>query len=88
MGSPLTSSSLDMLLKRLEELKPGDKTGQTAILEQSIRNGWKDVYALDTRKPKANKFQNFEQRQTDYDALVLEKVKERLNQSTALCEEA
>ena len=77
-GNPLTSFGLDMLLKRLEELKPGDRDGQTAILEQSIRNGWKDVYALDMGKLKDNQFQGFERRKTDYNALALEQVRARL----------
>ena len=47
IGSPLTCSALDMLLKRLEELAPGNDADKVAILEQSIRNGWKDIYALD-----------------------------------------
>lgn len=34
-----------------------------------------------------NRFHNFEQRKTDYDALVMEQVRARLNQPAALCEE-
>lgn len=36
------------------------------------------VIPQDVKKPKPNQFHNFEQRDTDYDAMVLERVKERL----------
>ena len=35
-----------------------------------------------------DRFQNFEQRKTDYDALALLQVRARLSQPAALCEEA
>ena len=83
LGKPMTPSGLEMLFKRLEQLAPGDKESQTAIMEQTIRNGWKDVYPLKRNgerreKEKTNRFHNFEQRNTDYNAIVLEKLNERL----------
>lgn len=86
IGSPLTGSGLDMLLKRLEELAPGNEPDKTAILEQSVRNGWKDVYGLGEEKSKpaqpqvSNHFHNFEQDKVNYDALVTEKVRKRMAQ--------
>lgn len=87
IGSPLTGSGLDMLLKHLEELAPGNGPDKTAILEQSIRNGWKDVYGLGEEKSKPaqsqapNRFHNFEQQdKASYDKLVMEKVRARMAQ--------
>ena len=83
-GKIMTGPGIEMLFKRLEQLAPGNAEEKTAILEQSIRNGWKDVYPLQkdpvNRKnteahAKPNRFHNFEQRDTDYDAMVLEQVK-------------
>lgn len=85
LGKPMTPSSLDMLFKRLEKLAPGDKETQTAIMERTIRKRWLDVYPLSDDddkpvKPKPNAFHNFEQRDTDYNALVLERLNERLQE--------
>lgn len=77
MGSPLNAQGTDALLKRLAELAPGDTSGQAAILEQSIRNGWKDIYPLSMDKAMGCPY-NFEQSGTDYDALVLERVRARM----------
>lgn len=84
MGNPLTGPGLDMLLKRLEELAPGNEPDKAAILEQSVRNGWKDVYVLgrDKRKsdpvPNHNRFHNLDPSGTDYDALMMERVQARM----------
>ncbi len=86
IGSPLTSPGLDMLLKRLEELAQENEPDKAAILEQSIRNGWKDVYGLGQTKSKSiqsqapNSFHNFEQSKVDYDALVIERIREKMAQ--------
>lgn len=86
-GRLVTAPGLEMLFKRLEELAPGNAAEKTAILEQSIRNGWKDVWPLqkDTKGPKGkgasrkpNRFHNFDQGQTDYDAIMAQRLKERL----------
>jgi hypothetical protein len=82
LGKPMTPSGLEMLFKRLEQLAPGDAKAKTEIMEQTIRNGWKDVYPLkrddEERREKPNRFHNFEQRNTDYNAIVLERLNERL----------
>lgn len=82
LGKPMTPSGLEMLFKRLEQLAPGDAKAKTEIMEQTIRNGWKDVYPLkrdgEGRREKPNRFHNFEQRDTDYNAIVLERLNERL----------
>ncbi len=86
-GKMMTGPGLELLFKRLEQLAPGNKAQQTEILEQSIRNGWKDIYPLHRKEPKQNqpgkkenpnRFHNFEQRETSYDAVMLERLKERL----------
>ena len=82
LGKPLTEAALDALLKRLEQLAPGNFEGQRAVLDQAIRKRWKDVYPLDKRDKgrdgRTNQFHNFDQRDTDYDAVVMERLKERL----------
>lgn len=90
IGRPLTTAALDMLLKRLEELAPEKDTDKVAVLEQSIRNGWKDIYALDKSSMDSssasfhsskNRFHNFDQAETDYDALMIKKVRARMAES-------
>lgn len=87
LGKPLTGASMEMLFKRLEELAPGDTAAKTAILEQTIRKRWKDIYPLEgdggrqkekAPKGKPNRFHNFDQGSTDYDALALQKLRERM----------
>ncbi len=84
VGKPMTPAGLELLFKHLEQLAPGDSEAKTAIMEQTIRNGWKDVYPLKRtgegrrEKEKPNRFHNFEQRDTDYNAIVLERLNERL----------
>ncbi len=88
LGKPLTSASLEMLFKRLEELAPGDTAKKTAILDQSIRKRWKDVYPLQDDEPEkertgrqkggsANRFKNFEERTNDYESAVYEQIRKR-----------
>lgn len=86
-GKMMTGPGLELLFERLEQLAPGNKAQQTEILKQSTRNRWKDVYPLHRDEAKENqqrkndnpnRFHNFEQRDTDYDALALERLKERL----------
>lgn len=86
MGTPVTGSAVDLLLERLENLCPGNYAAWISILEQSVRNGWKDVYPLKDGQPepeqKPNRFHNFEQRDTDYNAMVVDRVRERLGVET------
>lgn len=44
--APLTERALDLALKKLEELAPGDTPTKVAIINQSIMNGWKGLFAL------------------------------------------
>lgn len=79
--APMTANAIDLMLKSLEELAPGDDTTKMKILNQSIMNGWKGVFALKDKKKdiqsgqSKNQFHNFDQRNTDYDALMLKQVK-------------
>ena len=86
-GKMMTGAGLELLFKRLEQLAPGNTAEKIAILEQSIRKNWKDIYPLQKDNPKKNdqetketpnRFHNFEQRNTDYDAMVLDRLKQRL----------
>ena len=45
------------------------------------RDGKRGAKPGDVVKPSKNQFHNFEQRDTDYDAMVLERLKERLGDS-------
>lgn len=44
--SPMTAHAVELLLNKLETLAPGDPDTQVAIINQSIMNGWKGVFAL------------------------------------------
>lgn len=42
----MTDHAIDLMLKKLEEMAPGDSPAKIAILNQSIMNGWKGVFSL------------------------------------------
>ena len=85
-GRPVTRYSFRLLLADLAKLS-NDPKEQTEILNQSIKNGWIGVYKLGTKaKDKGstgNKFLNFEQRNTDYDAMVEAETKRMLLENVA-----
>ncbi len=80
----MTERAIQLAIKKLEELAPGDPSAQTAILNQSVLNGWKGLFQLKDgaeRKKAAsgnrpNTFHNFDQRDVDYDALVAAQLKQ------------
>ena len=45
-GKPPTQRALTLVLKELDKLSGGEDAKRIAILEQSTRNAWTDVYAL------------------------------------------
>lgn len=50
---PLTEHALDLVKKELERLAPGDLDKQIAIIDQSIKKAWLDVYPLkDNHQPR------------------------------------
>lgn len=76
IGKHMTDRAVELLIENLGKLS-GDVQEQVEILNQSIMNGWLGVFPLKkqkqepTGKPQAsNRFHNFEQRDTDYDAMV------------------
>lgn len=79
---PMTDRAVTLLIEKLGSLSK-DPAEQIEILNQSIVNGWQGVFPLkeENRKPGAakppapNNFHNFEQRDTDYDAIVAARVK-------------
>lgn len=79
--APMTAHAIDLMLKSLEELAPGDDKTKVKILNQSIMNGWKGVFALKDKEKNVqsgqskNQFHNYDQRtDTDYDALMLKQL--------------
>lgn len=73
----MTDRAITMMVKKIKAL---DRDTAVAQLEQSIVNNWKDIYPIkenDSGKKgpqKSNQFQNFPQREIDYDALVLQQL--------------
>lgn len=88
MGAPVVGNAVGLILDRLESLAPGDHAAWVSLLEQSVRKRWKDVYPLkEVQAEKGlgkeqgqgpNRFHNFEQRDTDYNAVVVDRLRERL----------
>jgi len=81
--SAMTDHAIDLMLKKLEEMAPGDVPAKVAILNQSIMNGWKGVFPLGDKSVKKsdtagkkNQFQDFPQRNIDYDAIVNAQLQE------------
>jgi len=73
----MTDRAITMMVKKIKAI---DRDTAVAQLEQSIVNNWKDIYPIkenDSGKKvpkKSNQFQNFPQREIDYDALVLQQL--------------
>ncbi|MCB7320798.1 hypothetical protein [Lacrimispora sp. 210928-DFI.3.58] len=80
--APMTDHAIQLAVKKLEELAPGDNAVKIRIIEQSVVNGWKGLFLLKDnvvgstgRTETKNQFHNFSQRDTDYDAIVLERAR-------------
>lgn len=74
----MTERAITMMIKKIKAM---DRDTAIAQMEQSIVNNWKDLYPLKDKpvKPtssKPNQFQNFPQREIDYDALVLQQLQQ------------
>lgn len=76
IGKHMTDRAVELLIENLGKLS-GDVQEQVEILNQSIMNGWLGVFPLKKQKQEpagkpqtSNRFHNFEQRDTDYDAMV------------------
>lgn len=83
---PMTDRAMELLIEKLYSLST-DTGDQIAILNQSIMNGWQGVFPLKEKQkasggkvPAPNQFHNFEQRDTDYDAMVMDQVKDWLKE--------
>ena len=65
----------------MEDVKRQDekREGQKAAKETAAASGYRDNQPQ--LKPQKNKFHNFEQRNTDYDGMVLERLKQRLGEN-------
>lgn len=85
---PMTERGIRLLLDELEKLSSNPQE-QAAILDQSTKNGWIGVYELSAKSKtsgktavgKGNKFCNFEQRDTDYDAMVAAETRKMIEES-------
>ena len=82
INKPLTADGAELIKKELGQIGC-DVEERIAILDQSIMNHWTGVYPLKKKRPvkdstanQRNQFHNFDQRNVDYDALVLQRVKE------------
>lgn len=80
---PLTEIEIRSLIEYLAGM--GNEEEQILILKQSINKGWKNIYPLEEKgqrksNQKPNRFHNFEQRETNYDAMVMERLQERLKE--------
>lgn len=80
LGRPMTDEAVGLLIEKLKELS-GDPGEQVRILNQSVLNGWPDIYPLkrvrrdengDQKKAArtGNRFHNYEGDSYDYDEMV------------------
>lgn len=82
IGKPLTGDGVGLVREELRKIGR-DARERAAILNQSIMNHWTGVYPLKKKRAPnesatraKNQFHNFDQRDTDYDALMLKQVRE------------
>lgn len=82
----MTDRAIELLIMDLNKLS-GSVDVQIEILNQSIVHGWKGVFPLKEQKaaqvgkPQSqNRFHNFEQRDTDYNAMVQAQTEEWLKE--------
>ena len=83
ISAPMTDRAVQLAVNRLNELAPGNPSVQVAIINQSVLNGWKGLFALKDmgeKSPqkggKSNTFHNFHQREVDYDALLAARMQQ------------
>lgn len=69
--APLTERALDLALKKLEELAPGNTAAKVEIINQSIINGWKGLFPLKGTK------QNCMTREDDLDRKLISDIQSR-----------
>lgn len=58
--APMTDRAVELLITKLDKLAPGDDDAKIEILNQSIINGWKGIFALkdDKQAPKGKSKQD------------------------------
>lgn len=83
IGAAMTDRAVQLAANRLNELAPGNPSVQVSIINQSVLNGWKGLFALkdvEQKSPqkggKSNTFHNFQQREVDYDALLAARMQQ------------
>ncbi len=68
---PMTGNAVSLLWGRVQKLESTTEK-QCALLDQSIRNGWQDVYPLkteDNKRASPNRFNSMMQHDYDFDSL-------------------
>lgn len=70
MRKPMTDRAIELFVKRVQSLGNSDAE-RIEMIQTAIERGWQTVYPPKEEKPKAkqNRFNSFEQRDYDYDAL-------------------
>lgn len=87
---PMTERAVSLMLEKLDKMA-ADSAEKIEILNQSVINGWQGIFplrsqtgkttqALPVKQGNKNQFHNFEQRNTDYDALAKEKLMKMLGE--------
>lgn len=83
IGAAMTDRAVQLAVNKLNELAPGNPSVQVAIINQSVLNGWKGLFALKDVEQKSpqkgstsNTFHNFHQREVDYDALLAARMQQ------------
>lgn len=90
--SKLTPYALNLNRQKLESLAPGDAKKQIAIIHQTIARGWKGFFPLDEEKSRSraraspaknqNMFNDFKQRDYDFDDLESKLLKRSEREDT------
>ena len=68
MKAPLTDYAMKLVIDQVEQMTEDEAT-RVAIINQSIKNGWKDLFPLETKSKKktaVGSFGNYDQRNFDY----------------------
>ena len=68
MKAPLTDYAMKLVIDQAEQMAKDEAT-RIAIINQSVKNGWKDLFPLETKSKKktaVGSFGNYDQRSFDY----------------------
>ncbi|WP_294465573.1 helix-turn-helix domain-containing protein [uncultured Anaerofustis sp.] len=77
---PLTSRAMTRFIKRLNELSDGDIKEKIAIIDQSIRNNWQDIYELKKNNNSKSKKETI-QSDIDYEYYSEEDIEKMMSEN-------